>query len=275
MSSTAFPEEDQDDDEDLLVSEFPPPPFYYRRASAHGIGLKPPAIPTQRLKEYSKAAAIVMKNAVAAMECKFRKEKESGETSSTIDDQDMKNSSATDQSQTANNGVDAQADLTASMVTVFGDVTVEDPILVSIPDDCSDPTKVRDNVIRLNRKVMHGYIKLVNELVHKPLDNKKCRDELSHNVLLMLHECNKFREHQARETLIQILEKQLEFRKFALVQLRDEINSAKVAMNKISEVTTNLGSSDTRCIRTDLESEKLDSMNDLTTEFPVVDVDME
>lgn len=48
----------------------------------------------------------------------------------------------------------------------------QDPALVSIPDDCADPTRVRDNVRRLNRKVMQGYIKLINELVHKPLDNK-------------------------------------------------------------------------------------------------------
>jgi MED7 protein len=52
------------------------------------------------------------------------------------------------------------------------------------------------------------------------------RDELSHNVFLMLLECNKFREHQARELLIELLEQQLEERKKLLVELQTNITKA-------------------------------------------------
>lgn len=207
--------DDDDDDEDLLVSEFPPPPFYYRRTTR----LVPPPIPRTRLEEYSAKAAAVMKQAVAAMETKF-----------------------TDDAATS---ADAPAvDLTASMVTVFGDVVVEDPLLACVPDDCSDPTQVRDAVIRLNRKVMQGYATLVNELVHNPLDNKLCRDELSHNVLLMLHECNKFREHQAREILIETLENQLVVRRSAVQVFQKEIATAKEVLSRTQEVASSGGNND-------------------------------
>jgi len=51
----------------------------------------------------------------------------------------------------------------------------------------------------------------------------------------MLHECNKFREHQAREILIQALEEQLKFRKTAVFTLREETNKASSALDKLKE----------------------------------------
>lgn len=46
----------------------------------------------------------------------------------------------------------------------------------------------------------------------------------------MLQECNKFREHQARETLIDLLEKQLETRKSLLVELQESIAEADAVL---------------------------------------------
>jgi MED7 protein len=56
--------------------------------------------------------------------------------------------------------------------------------------------------------------------------DRKRRDELSHNTFLMLQECNKFREHQAREVLIELLEKQLVGRSKALSVLKEEVQKA-------------------------------------------------
>ena len=49
---------------------------------------------------------------------------------------------------------------------------------------------------------------------------------MSHNVFLMLQETNKFREHQSRELLIEILEKQLEKREKFIDELEDKISKA-------------------------------------------------
>ena len=62
--------------------------------------------------------------------------------------------------------------------------------------------------------------------MNRPAENKKVRDELSHNVFLMLEETNKFREHQARELVIEMLEKQLEERNKLLRELDDGIEQA-------------------------------------------------
>jgi MED7 protein len=56
------------------------------------------------------------------------------------------------------------------------------------------------------------------------------RDELSHNIFLMLQECNKFREHQSRELLIGMLEEQLAERQKLVRKLREQIMKAKDAL---------------------------------------------
>jgi hypothetical protein len=57
------------------------------------------------------------------------------------------------------------------VVAVFGEI-VEDPLLVEPPDRCEDPTVVRDQVKLLNRQVLQRFVNLVQDLVHRPMDNK-------------------------------------------------------------------------------------------------------
>jgi len=67
------------------------------------------------------------------------------------------------------------------------------------------------------------------------------RDEMMHNVFLMLQECNKFREHQARELLIELLEEQLKERTALIKELdvsmknADEVLSQGVGAIKTEE----------------------------------------
>ena len=49
----------------------------------------------------------------------------------------------------------------------------------------------------------------------------------------MLQECNKFREHQAREILISTLEQQLESRQEGLEMLKRQIEQADSALEKL------------------------------------------
>lgn len=65
--------------------------------------------------------------------------------------------------------------------------------------------------------------------------HRKQRDELSHNVFLMLQESNKFREHQAREILINLLEKQLEQRRKILENLRHQVSLADDLLRDIDK----------------------------------------
>lgn len=52
---------------------------------------------------------------------------------------------------------------------------------------------------------------------------RKTRDELSHNVFLMLQETNKFREHQSRHNLIVLLEEELKERQKLIGKLGREM----------------------------------------------------
>ena len=64
------------------------------------------------------------------------------------------------------------------------------------------------------------------------MNKRKVRDELSHNVFLMLQECNKFREHQARETLIAMLESQLDGRRKLMQELKEGIAEAEELLDQ-------------------------------------------
>jgi MED7 protein len=59
---------------------------------------------------------------------------------------------------------------------------------------------------------------------------RKTRDELSHHIFLMLQECNKFREHQAREILIALLEGQLAERQKLVQEFREVCDKASAAL---------------------------------------------
>jgi mediator of RNA polymerase II transcription subunit 7 len=68
-------------------------------------------------------------------------------------------------------GVAAEEEEDGDVVAVFGEI-VEDPLLIEPLDVCEDPTVIRDEVKRLNQLVLRGFVKLVQDLVHNPTENK-------------------------------------------------------------------------------------------------------
>lgn len=132
----------------LLVSEFPPPPNYYKK----GAKLKPPPIPQEALTRGTLKAAAAAARARAEAE-RLR--------------------SDADKTDTILGGVKpAEEDEDdGEVVAVFGEI-VEDPFLVEPLDLCEDPTIIRDELKRLNQEVLKGFVKLVQDLVHRPMENK-------------------------------------------------------------------------------------------------------
>lgn len=139
----------------LLVSEFPPPPYYFKRA-ANG-NLQPPEIPVEALARGTRRAAAAAARARAEAE-KMRLAEHSNNTTDAILGGVLPDQAA---------GEDEEGDV----VAVFGEI-VEDPSLVVVQDSCDDPVLVRDEVKRLNRHVLEGFVKLVQDLVHQPMENK-------------------------------------------------------------------------------------------------------
>lgn len=130
----------------LLVSEFPPPPNYYKLASQ----LTPPPIPKEALERGTQRAARAAAKAKAESELLRLGETSTdailgGDTKNEEDDGDV--------------------------VAVFGEI-VEAPNLVQVEDICEDPTKIRDEVHRLNRNVVGLFVDLAKDLVNDPLQNK-------------------------------------------------------------------------------------------------------
>mmetsp|Transcript_39737 Transcript_39737/g.45267 ORF Transcript_39737/g.45267 Transcript_39737/m.45267 type:complete len:153 (-) Transcript_39737:360-818(-) len=133
----------------LLVSEFPPPPFYYKQAAS----LTPPSPPMDALGKGTNRAAEVAAKAKAESE-RIRLGVDTPNTDAILGGE-RKNEEEEDN----------------DVVAVFGEI-VEDPYLVKVQDICEDPTKIRDEVHSLNRKVVQMFIGLVRDLVDRPLENK-------------------------------------------------------------------------------------------------------
>jgi len=159
MASSNRPASEADDAEPadapgeatLLVSEFPPPPFYYRRAAS----LRPPKIPQGALTLGTLRAAAAAARARAEAERNRLGDEQGDKTDAIL------------------GGVPAAAadEEEGDVVAVFGEI-VEDPEIVEPLDPCENPTVVRDEVKRLNRQVLQGFVKLVQDLVHRPMENK-------------------------------------------------------------------------------------------------------
>ena len=139
----AAPAEAAPGEASLLVTEFPPPPFYYTRAKT----LQPPPIPQEALTRGTQKAAAAAARARAEAE-RIR-----------LGVQD------------AILGGAAPTEDDAPVVAVFGEI-VEDPLLVEPLDVCEDPLIIKAQVKQLNQQVLKGFVKLVQDLVHRPMENK-------------------------------------------------------------------------------------------------------
>lgn len=133
----------------MLVSEFPPPPFYYSR----GESLEPPEIPTAALECGTRRAAAAAARARAEAERLRLGEDEIDKTGAIL------------------GGSAKEEENDGDVVAVFGEV-VEDPVLIEPLDCCEDPRVIRDEVKRLNATVLKEFVRLVQDLVHRPLEHK-------------------------------------------------------------------------------------------------------
>jgi hypothetical protein len=152
----------------LLVSEFPPPPHYYRRAAVDNatgrLRIKPPKIPHEALARGTRRAKAAADRARAEAEAERLRQGESSEGD------DKTGAILGGVARTGNNDEDDNNN-DDNVVAVFGEI-VEDPLLVEPLDPCDDPTVVRDEVKRLNEHVLQLFVTLVQDLVHRPAENK-------------------------------------------------------------------------------------------------------
>ena len=149
------PSSAEEQEPQLLVREFPPPPNYYRLASIPGL-LTKPTIP---------------KDAIARGIHKARKESErlrqlalEAHQSGTGGDGDAMMGSNHNGTNVGGNGVDDDdEDDDGDVTAIFGEI-LEDPTLLEPVEACADPTKIRDEVQRLNRTVLQLFISLTQDL---------------------------------------------------------------------------------------------------------------
>jgi len=234
-------ENDTDDlNEAQLVSEFPVPPPYYKL----DLTLTPPPIPYDKLIRSTKKSYVDKLKTLKQQEEEERRrcgeDFHSAGTGGDIrnsDGVDMISSSDVRKEEEEEEEEDFDVDMEGPFVTVFGQESyVEDPTLLPIQDDCSDPKEVQNRVTNLNQDILQDFVTLVGDLVNNPEAHQKCRDKLLRNIESILKECNKFREHQSREILIETLEQQLNDRLAAINTLNEYIQDADEQLKRLKEI---------------------------------------
>lgn len=150
--------EEQEQEPQLLVREFPPPPNYYRVASIPGL-LTKPTIPkdaiargTQRARKESER---LRRLALESHQATTSGDGVGGEGGAMMGSNHINNSGDGD----GNDDGDDNGDVTA----IFGEI-LEDPTLLEPVETCPEPTKIRDEVQRLNRTVLQLFISLTQDL---------------------------------------------------------------------------------------------------------------
>lgn len=224
-------DDDNDDDAAQLVSEFPIPPTYYKMA----LTLNPPPIPHEDIKRSTKKAHLERLKTLQREEEEERKR--FGENFELY--VDSTNSTGIINTSSSNAPLNMDESDTGPWITVFGpEGYVEDPSQIRIVDECANPKEVQLRLSQLNKETLQGFVTLVGELVNNPESHLKSRDILLNNIELMLKESNKFREHQAREILIESLEQQLKDRNSALNELKVLIQNTDEELERLKLLET-------------------------------------
>jgi len=249
----------------ILVSEFPnPPPYYNLFATLNGKGkgnlLPPPPIPTAKLQ----ATAVEVAKAEAASRRIRDEQLKSGAATAAAAAVGAAEAIAAGGDPDAGAAAAAAAAAVAAaeaaaaipqpnlddVVSIFGEI-VEDPLLRmgqhpqqqqqqqqqqqdDVDQQCTNPEEIAIAMKSLNRQIMTSFVTLTRVLVHEP---KAAREELitlSQLLIRLLEECNRYRDHQARENLIRCLEDQLKMKRTMLKALEGDLTEVQEAAEDVA-----------------------------------------
>ena len=230
MTDAAAPQ--QEGEAQCLVSEFPNPPPYYRLfgGSLPADQLPPPPpIPTAKLEATAQKVAEI----TAAVQT-IRDEQ--SDTLVGVDPSSLVAAAA--HAAIAAAAVPPNLD---EVVSIFGEV-VEDPLL-RIPHEkeegedgeptCDDPSDVAREMKRINHQIMTSFVTLTNVLLQEPAVAREELVKVSKLLVRLLEQSNRYREHQARENLIAVLEETAEAKRTALAELERDLEGTEAALEEV------------------------------------------
>ena len=221
----------QEGEAQCLVSEFPNPPPYYRLfgGSLPADQLPPPPpIPTAKLEATAQKVAEI----TAAVQT-IRDEQ--SDTLVGVDPNSLVAAAA--------HAAIAAATVPPNLeevVSIFGEV-VEDPLL-RIPNEkegsedretCDDPSDVAREMKTINRQIMTSFVTLTNVLLQEPAVARSELVKVSKLLVRLLEQSNRYREHQARENLIAVLEETAEAKRTALEEVERDLEVTEAALEEV------------------------------------------
>lgn len=216
--------EPQEGEAQCLVSEFPnPPPYYKLFASLPANALPPPPpIPTSKLEATAEKVAKI----TAAVQ-KIRDEQQ--DTLVGVDP----NSAVAAAAHAAIAEASAPPNL-EEVVSIFGEV-VEDPLLriVNEKETCDNPKDIAQEMKKVNQDIMTSFVTLTQVLLQEPEAAREELVKVSKLLIRLLEESNRYREHQARENLIAILEEKMEAKQKALEEVERDLEATQAAMEEV------------------------------------------
>jgi mediator of RNA polymerase II transcription subunit 7 len=85
----------------------------------------------------------------------------------------------------------------------------------------------------LNRKILQSAVELLNVMIHDTPNANKKMEQLRLLLIHFHHGLNEYRPHQARETLMLIMKKQIEKKKQAIDAINSALSETKTKCNEV------------------------------------------
>mmetsp|Transcript_9758 Transcript_9758/g.27324 ORF Transcript_9758/g.27324 Transcript_9758/m.27324 type:complete len:228 (-) Transcript_9758:375-1058(-) len=217
----------QEGEAQCLVSEFPNPPPYYKlfgSLPAHRLP-PPPPIPTAKLEATAQKVAEI----TTAVQ-KIRDEQQD-----TLVGVDPSSAVAA-----AAHGTIAEASAPPDLeevISIFGEV-VEDPLLriANEKETCDNPRDIASEMKKVNKEIMTSFVTLTNVLLQEPEAAREELVKVSKLLVRLLEESNRYREHQARENLIAVLEEKVEAKRKALAEVERDLETTEAALEEVAKL---------------------------------------
>ena len=222
-------QQQQEGEAQCLVSEFPNPPPYYQlfgSLPADAAVPPPPPIPTATLEATARRVADI----TAAVH-QLRDEQRD-----TLVGADP-TSAAAASAHAAIAEASRPPDNLAEVVSIFGEV-VEDPLL-RIADGreaCDDPTDIAREMRSVTGDIVTTFVTLTQVLLQEPAAAREQLVRVSKLLATLLEESNRYREHQARENLIGVLEEQVAAKRRALAERERDAEATAAAMEAVGQL---------------------------------------
>ena len=108
---------------------------------------------------------------------------------------------------------------------------------VNEKETCDNPKDIAQEMKNVNQDIMASFVTLTQVLLQEPEAAREELVKVSKLLIRLLEESNRYREHQARENLIAVLEEKVEAKRKALEEVERDLEATQEALQEVAKLS--------------------------------------